>query len=239
MVSARQKKKDRIEAASLGVSTASLLVGIGALFLSLNKKGENKMAEQSPAMQRKLAKQRKKDAATARKTARMNSQADKMEKQAKIRQYARDNGYNGPIIMFNEKGNQKQVSIQSPSGEKQTYKLVPVAKKTEKPVAKKVAKPSKVASKPKSKTKPKAKSRDKKKWVAMEINRKTGGNVQAIVCENMEEAQKRALAMKKAHKKGSQPSKDCVQGYALVDTTKGIDVASCFFGYHDGIVKRV
>lgn len=230
MVSARQKKKDRIEVASLGVSTASLLVGIGALMLSLNKKGEIKMAEQSPAMQRKLAKQRKKDAASARKTAKLNSQADKIEKQAKIRQYAKDNGYNGPIIMFNDKS--KRVSIQSPSGEKQTYKLVPVEQKTSKPV-KKVAKPTKVASKPK------ATPKSKKKWVAMEINKRTGGNVQAIVCENMDEAQKRAMQMKRSHVKGSQPSKDCVQGYALMDTTKDIDVASWFFGYHDGKLYRV
>ena len=64
----------------------------------------------------------------------------------------------------------------------------------------------------------------------MEINSRTGGNRQAIVCSSKEEARNRALDMKSAHRSGSQQCRDCVQGYAQMDTSKTIDVARWFAG---------
>ena len=64
----------------------------------------------------------------------------------------------------------------------------------------------------------------------MEINARTGGNRQAIVCSSKEEARNRALDMKAAHRSGSQQCRDCVQGYAQMDTSKTIDVARWFSG---------
>ncbi len=63
-------------------------------------------------------------------------------------------------------------------------------------------------------------------WVAMEVNSRTGGDRQAVVCSSKEEARQRAIVMKNAHRKGSKQSKDCIQGYARIDTSGTIDVPS-------------
>lgn len=73
-------------------------------------------------------------------------------------------------------------------------------------------------------------------WVAMEYNRRTGGDRQAIVCGSMEEAKRRAQTMKRSHNKGSQRARDCVQGYAKVDAARSIDIVGCF---ESGSVTRV
>lgn len=75
-----------------------------------------------------------------------------------------------------------------------------------------------------SNTKPKTEGA----WVAMEYNSRSGGDRQAIVCGSKTEAKNRALGMKNAHRKGSKQSKDCIQGYAKVDTSESIDVAKIF-----------
>lgn len=115
-----------------------------------------------------------------------------------------DIGYTGTVIVLNEKG--QQVS----------YGLVPLdtfeSKSTRSSNASKNAKT------------------DSRSWVAMEINSRTGGNRQAIVCSSKEEARNRALDMKAAHRSGSQQCRDCVQGYAQMDTSKTIDVARWFAG---------
>ena len=115
-----------------------------------------------------------------------------------------DIGYTGTVIVLNEKG--QQVS----------YGLVPLdsfeSKSTRSSNASKNAKT------------------DGRSWVAMEINARTGGNRQAIVCSSKEEARNRALDMKAAHRSGSQQCRDCVQGYAQMDTSKTIDVARWFSG---------
>lgn len=115
-----------------------------------------------------------------------------------------DIGYTGTVIVLNEKG--QQVS----------YGLVPLdtfeSKSTKSSNASKNAKA------------------DGRSWVAMEINSRTGGNRQAIVCSSKEEARNRALDMKAAHRSGSQQCRDCVQGYAQMDTSKTIDVARWFAG---------
>lgn len=115
-----------------------------------------------------------------------------------------DIGYTGTVIVLNEKG--QQVS----------YGLVPLdsfeSKSIKSPSASKNAKT------------------DSRSWVAMEINSRTGGNRQAIVCSSKEEARNRALDMKAAHRSGSQQCRDCVQGYAQMDTSKTIDVARWFAG---------
>ncbi len=69
-----------------------------------------------------------------------------------------------------------------------------------------------------------------KAWVAMEMNKRTGGDTQAIVCSSKEEAEARARRMKRAHQSGSQRAKDCIQGYARIDVSKPIDVSGCFSG---------
>lgn len=61
-------------------------------------------------------------------------------------------------------------------------------------------------------------------WVAMEVNSRTGGDRQAVVCSSKEEARQRAVCMRNAHRKGSKQSKDCIQGYARIDTSTTIDV---------------
>ena len=78
----------------------------------------------------------------------------------------------------------------------------------------------------------------KEKWVAMEINTRNGKDRQAIICNSMEEAKAKALRMKKAHREGSQQSRDCRQGYARVDTFSTIDVARWFAGM-EGKLYRV
>lgn len=180
------EQKQRMDRASLIVSTASLAVAAAAL--CFNEKGEKdsmSTTDATPDMQYKIAKQANKDANRERKAAKLNAKAEKAKKQTSIRQYAGSIGYDGPIIMLNEK----------------EYGLVPLEKAPE----------------------PKA-------WVAMEINPKTGKDRQAIVCRSREEAKKRAIAMKNAHKSGSKQCKDCQQGYARMDTTERIDVKKWFDG---------
>ena len=72
--------------------------------------------------------------------------------------------------------------------------------------------------------KPERKRATPKSWVAMEMNARTGGDRQAVVCGSRAEAEKRASAMKRAHKKGSAKERDCVQGYARIDVSEPIDV---------------
>ncbi len=71
---------------------------------------------------------------------------------------------------------------------------------------------------------PNGRNASAKSWVAMEMNARTGGDRQAVVCGSRAEAEKRATAMKRAHKKGSAKERDCVQGYARIDVSEPIDV---------------
>ena len=107
------------------------------------------------------------------------------------------------------------VIVLNDKGEQRTFSLIPVENR------KKIQEP-----------------RKKKSWVAMEINSKTKGDRQAIVCSSKEQARLKAEAMKKAHRKGSQKSKQCRQGYALMDTSEKIDVARWFSG-DEGTMYRV
>lgn len=179
------EQKQKMDRASLIVSTASLAVS--AMALCLNEKGErdNMSTDATPDMQYKIAKQARKDANRERKATKLNAKAEKAKKQTSIRQYAGSIGYDGPIIMLNQK----------------EYGLVPLEKVPE-PMA----------------------------WVAMEFNSKTGGDRQAIVCKDREEAKRKAMRMKDAHKTGSKQCRDCQQGYAKMDTTKRIDVKKWFDG---------
>lgn len=121
-----------------------------------------------------------------------------------------DVGYTGTVVVLNGKGEQT------------AYGLVPLdeRRKPGRPVQKAKA-PGKEGS-----------------WVAMEINARTGRDRQAVVCSSREEARSKALSMKNAHRKGSRQSEDCVQGYAWMDTSKGIDVIGWFSG-EKGRVTRV
>ena len=127
-----------------------------------------------------------------------------------------DIGYTGTVIVLNEKG--QQVS----------YGLVPLdtfeSKSTKSSNASKNTKQASKSTRS-GNAKP-----DGRSWVAMEINSRTGGNRQAIVCSSREEARNRALDMKAAHRSGSKQCRDCVQGYAQMDTSKTIDVARWFAG---------
>ena len=124
-----------------------------------------------------------------------------------------DIGYTGTVIVLNERGEPVQ------------YGLVPLENRkivAEKPPAGKKS----------------AKTQTKNSWVAMEINSATGKDRQAIVCSSKEQAKAKATAMKKAHRSGSKQSRECVQGYALMDTSKSIDVAAMFSG-NGGQLYRV
>ena len=187
--------------AGLLISGASLAVGVAAL--CLNEKGEIMTENETPQMRYKVAKQQKKDASKERKAAKMKAKAAKTQKQTQIRQYAGGIGYDGPIILLNER----------------EYGLVPLENR------------KMVESKPSAK-------KDGGSWVAMEINAKNGRDRQAVVCSSREEAKAKALRMKKAHRPGSQQSKDCRQGYAKVDTTRSIDVGK-WFGGQEGTFYRV
>lgn len=123
-------------------------------------------------------------------------------------------GYTGTVIVLNEKG--QQIS----------YGLVPLdAYQNQKP-KNTVSKSTKQSNASGSKNA----RNDRLSWVAMEINSRTGGNRQAIVCSSREEARNRALGMKSAHRTNSQQGRDCIQGYAQMDTSKTIDVAKWFSG---------
>lgn len=196
----RQQKRDRIDMASLAISAASLGVGIAALCLN-EKKEEGKMANRIDSSKYTNRKDLKK------------AYAKEIKRTA-----VTDIGYTGTVIVLNEKG--QQVS----------YGLVPLdsfeSKNTRSGNASKNTKSKSTRSSNASKN---AKT-DGRSWVAMEINSRTGGNRQAIVCSSKEEARNRALDMKSAHRSGSQQCRDCVQGYAQMDTSKTIDVARWFAG---------
>lgn len=196
----KQQKRDRIDMASLAISAASLGVGIAALCLN-EKKEEGKMANRIDSSKYTNRKDLKK------------AYAKEIKRTA-----VTDIGYTGTVIVLNEKG--QQVS----------YGLVPLdtfeSKSTKSPSASKNTKSKSTKSPNASKN---AKT-DGRSWVAMEINSRTGGNRQAIVCSSKEEARNRALDMKAAHRSGSQQCRDCVQGYAQMDTSKTIDVARWFAG---------
>lgn len=94
-------EKEKMDWAGLLLSGASLAVGIVAL--CLNEKGENMTEKETPQMQYRIAKQQKKDASKERKAAKMTARAVKTQKQNQIRQYAGGIGYDGPIILLNER----------------------------------------------------------------------------------------------------------------------------------------
>lgn len=178
-------RRDTLDALNLGISAASL--GVGIVALCLNEKGE-KMANRIDSSKYSSRKDLKKAYA-------------KEIKRAAVSEI----GYTGTVIVLNEKGEQK------------AYGLVALED---------------------MKAPAKAESSNKGAWVAMEINSRSGGDRQAIVCSSKNEAKNRALGMKNAHRKGSKQSKDCIQGYAKVDTSESIDVAKIFNG-KGGTVYRV
>ncbi len=180
-----EQKKERMDAASLLISAASLGVGIAAL--CLNEKGETKQGETNMANRIDSTKY------TNRKDLK-KAYAKEIKRTA-----VSEIGYTGTVIVLNEKG--KEVR----------YGLIPLENKL----------PARSAAKPKAK--PKTQS-SKKSWVAMEMNKRTGSDRQAIVCSSMNQARSKAQSMKNAHRSGSQTCKDCVQGYAYLDTSKSIDV---------------
>lgn len=196
----KQQKRDRIDMASLAISAASLGVGIAALCLN-EKKEEGKMANRIDSSKYTNRKDLKKAYAKEIKRAAVS-----------------DIGYTGTVIVLNEKG--QQVS----------YGLVPLDSFESKSTKSSSTSKNTKSKSTKSSNESKNAKTDGRSWVAMEINSRTGGNRQAIVCSSKEEARNRALDMKAAHRSGSQQCRDCVQGYAQMDTSKTIDVARWFAG---------
>ena len=196
----KQQKRDRIDMASLAISAASLGVGIAALCLN-EKKEEGKMANRIDSSKYTNRKDLKKAYAKEIKRAAVS-----------------DIGYTGTVIVLNEKG--QQVS----------YGLVPLDSFESKSTKSSSTSKNTKSKSTKSSNASKNAKTDSRSWVAMEINSRTGGNRQAIVCSSKEEARNRALDMKSAHRFGSQQCRDCVQGYAQMDTSKTIDVARWFAG---------
>ena len=196
----KQQKRDRIDMASLAISAASLGVGIAALCLN-EKKEEGKMANRIDSSKYTNRKDLKK------------AYAKEIKRTA-----VTDIGYTGTVIVLNEKG--QQVS----------YGLVPLDSFESKNIRSGNASKNTKSKSTKSSNASKNAKTDSRSWVAMEINSRTGGNRQAIVCSSKEEARNRALDMKAAHRSGSQQCRDCVQGYAQMDTSKTIDVAGWFAG---------
>ncbi len=196
----KQQKRDRVDMASLAISAASLGVGIAALCLN-EKKEEGKMANRIDSSKYTNRKDLKK------------AYAKEIKRSA-----VSDIGYTGTVIVLNEKG--QQVS----------YGLVPLDSFESKSTKSSNASKNTKSKSTKSSNASKNAKTDGRSWVAMEINSRTGGNRQAIVCSSKEEARNRALDMKAAHRSGSQQCRDCVQGYAQMDTSKTIDVARWFAG---------
>ena len=196
----KQQKRDRIDMASLAISAASLGVGIAALCLN-EKKEEGKMANRIDSSKYTNRKDLKK------------AYAKEIKRTA-----VTDIGYTGTVIVLNEKG--QQVS----------YGLVPLDSFESKNIRSGNASKNTKSKSTKSSNASKNAKTDGRSWVAMEINSRTGGNRQAIVCSSKEEARNRALDMKAAHRSGSQQCRDCVQGYAQMDTSTTIDVARWFAG---------
>lgn len=206
----KQQKRDRIDMASLAISAASLGVGIVALCLN-EKKEEGNMANRIDSSKYTNRKDLKK------------AYAKEIKRSA-----VSEIGYTGTVIVLNERG--QQVS----------YGLVPLdAYQNQKPT-KTVNKSTRSRTSSKNTTSKSTKSSNASasknagngglSWVAMEINSRTGGNRQAIVCSSREEARNRALGMKSAHRSNSQQCRDYIQGYAQMDTSKTIDVARWFSG---------
>lgn len=215
----RQQKRDRIDIASLAISAASLGVGIAALCLN-EKKEEGKMANRIDSSKYTNRKDLKKAYAK------------------EIKQMAvSDVGYTGTVIVLNEKGQQVSYGLvpldayASKSTRTNNTKAANAARSTGQAsrstrssnASKNIRQASKSTRSGNAKT-------DGRSWVAMEINARTGGSRQAIVCSSKEEARSRALDMKAAHRSNSQQCRDCVQGYAQMDTSKTIDVARWFSG---------
>ena len=188
----KTQKRDAREVASLVISAASLAVGIAAL--SLNEKPEE--GEKIPT---KTIKDIKRDEKAF--TARKRQEMDDLE--VHLRNEALGKGYRV-----------SKIKIVSANGKSAEYDLVPVANK--KPIAKPKTKKT---EKPKATTKTAAKPKSTHKYVAMEMNRNNGRDMQAIVCNSESEAKRTAKGFKDAHRKGSQRSKDCVQGYIRTDTS--------------------
>ncbi len=184
MVTERERRKDRIDIASLILAAAGFGLSLVAV---LNEKGENIMPNRIESSRYSKRRDLKK------------AYAQEIKRTA-----VSEIGYTGTVIVLNERGEQVH------------YGLIPLENR-------KI-----VDDTPKRKSP--AKTQTRRSWVAVEINSRTGKDRQAIVCSSREQAKAKAEAMKKAHRSGSKQSMDCVQGYALMDTSKSIDVAAAVSG---------
>lgn len=236
----RERRRDYRDATSLMVSIASLGIGVAALCMNEKPEGRNdfetgdKMSDckycntrscngtsctrscntrscnaRGPVRSRNeastdellaKAKREKKEAAKAKRAAKAGAKAakdrqkaERSAQQEKIRAYAREIGYTGPIITPNAKSDFDDMDYRYSGASRNTRA-------------------------------------SDKAWVAMEMNKRTGGDRQAIVCSSRDEAEARARKMKSSHSKGSQRAKDCIQGYARLDVTQPIDIPGCFNG---------
>ena len=196
MTAKMTKQQKRDRIDMASLAISAASLGVGIAALCLNeKKEEGKMANRIDSSKYTNRKDLKK------------AYAKEIKRSA-----VSDIGYTGTVIVLNEKG--QQVS----------YGLVPLDSFESKNTTPRTSKNTKSKSTKSSNASKNAKT-DSRSWVAMEINSRTGGNRQAIVCSSKEEARNRALDMKAAHRSGSQQCRDCVQGYAQMDTSKTIDVA--------------
>lgn len=204
----KQQKRDRMDLASLAISAASLGVGIAALCLNEKKEGEvERMVNKVDSTKYTNRKDLKKAYAKEIKRAAVS-----------------DIGYTGTVIVLNEKG--EQIS----------YGLVPLdgfvngnRKIVSNNGASNNGKPKKSNNTKSKSTRSGGSQKTSKSWVAMEMNTRTGGSRQAIVCTSKDEARSRALAMKNAHRSAT-VANECKQGYALMDTSKTINVSEWFSG---------
>lgn len=218
-----QKEDIALKRAGLAVSVASLAVSVAALCLNEKPESKNtfekdevdkmegKPTKNKMDMDMKDVRKRKREIKKAKKVVKANV---KNEIQAK----ALELGHTGTVIVLNTKEGEMR------------YRLTPINDGKKKSPKKKAAPKKKPVSRSKE---------DRRSWVAMEINTHTGGDRQAIVCSSMDEAKKVAQSMKRAHRSGSIRSQACVQGYALMDTSKGIDVERWFEPGHEGRLYRV
>jgi|GEM_PF-1229419 len=208
-----QKEDMSIKRAGLAVSIASLAVSVAAL--CLNEKPESKntfknKGKKDDKMNQTQTVKTGTDMKQEKQRAREIKKAKKVTKarvENQIKAKAVELGYTGTVIVLNTKDGEKR------------YRLTPIENKKKTPVKKKVT--------------PKV---DNRSWVAMEINARTGNGRQAIVCGSMDEAKRKATAMKRAHRS---PQSPFIQGYALMDTSKGIDVGKWMLDKHDGRLYRV
>ena len=201
MTAKMTKQQKRDRIDMASLAISAASLGVGIAALCLNeKKEEGKMANRIDSSKYTNRKDLKK------------AYAKEIKRSA-----VSDIGYTGTVIVLNEKG--QQVS----------YGLVPLDSFESKNITSSTSKNTRSKSTKSSNASKNAKT-DGRSWVAMEINSRTGGNRQAIVCSSKEEARNRALDMKAAHRSGSQQCRDCVQGYAQMDTSKTIDVARWFAG---------